>query len=58
MSDYLKAPHTRTRMIGPPRQRKPRVKPYVFTPRQLEIALAVVDKQLDEQAETMKESKR
>ena len=52
MSDYLKAPHTRTRMIGPPRQRKPRVKPYVFTPRQLEIALAVLNKQLEERGET------
>jgi hypothetical protein len=39
-------------MIGPPRQRKPRVKPYVFTPRQLEIALAVLDKQLEEQGES------
>ena len=52
MSDYLKAPHTRTRMIGPPRQRKPRVKPYVFTPRQLQIALAARDKQLSEQGES------
>ena len=49
MNAQLKAPHTRTRMIGPPRQRKPRVKPYVFTPRQLEIALAARDKQLREQ---------
>ena len=57
MSDYLKAPHTRTRMIGPPRQRKPRVKPYVFTPRQLEIALAVLNKQLEEQAVMTKEKK-
>ena len=52
MNAQLKAPHTRTRMIGPPRQRKPRVKPYVFTPRQLEIALAVLNKQLSEQGES------
>ena len=57
MSDYLKAPHTRTRMIGPPRQRKPRVKPYVFTPWQLEIALAVLNKQLNERAVVAKEKK-
>jgi len=57
MNDHLKAPHTRTRMIGPPRKRKPRVKPYVFEPWQLQIALAVLDKQLDEQAATMKEKK-
>jgi len=57
MSDYLKAPHTRARMIGPPRKRKPRVKPYVFTPRQLQIALAVLNKQLDERAVMTKEKK-
>jgi len=51
MNGHLRAPHTRTRMIGPQREPKQRGKAFSFTARQLEIAVAVRDKQLDEQGE-------
>lgn len=52
MNGHLRTPHTRTRIIGPQREPRPRVKAFRFTERQMEIARAVRDKQLDEQGES------
>lgn len=47
MNGHLRAPHVRVRMIGPQLEPKPRAKAFVFTARQLEIAVAVRDMQLE-----------